>query len=423
MAGHVHIVGAGLAGLSAAVDLAGAGIPVTVHEAAKFAGGRCRSFYDSTIGIVVDNGSHLLLSGNRCAVDYLERTGGIAAMTTTKTAEIPFADLATAERWTLRPNSSRVPWWIFDNSRRVPGTRARNYFAPLNLLRAGASSRIGDVMDCSGPLYERLWRPVLLAALNIEPSEADARLATQLFRETFGAGGKACRPLIPLGGLSAAFVDPTLAYLEKRGVSIRYSHVLRGLDIADGRVRALNFGEDRIAIGPEDQVLMAVPAVVARAFVPGVTVPEKSHAIISVHFRVAPPSGQPMFLGIVNGISEWLFAFPDHLSVTISHADRLLDHPRKDLADTVWREVAALTGLAPELPPWQINRERRATFSPTPSEAAKRPGVRTPVANMFLAGDWTATGLPASMEGAVRSGFAAAAALRGGAEKTVRRAA
>jgi squalene-associated FAD-dependent desaturase len=424
MAGHVHVIGAGLAGLSAAVDLAEAGWRVTVHEAAKFAGGRCRSFYDSTIGLVVDNGSHLLLSGNRCAMDYLERTGGLSAMSGTEHAEIPFADLATGERWTLRPNSSRVPWWIFDAKRRVPGSRARDYLAPVNLLRALPSAgRIGDVMDVNAPLYHRLWRPVLLAALNTEPSEADARMATQVFWETFGAGGKACRPLIALSGLSSAFVDPALAHLGRLGTEFRYAHVLRGLKIEHGRVAGLEFGEDRIALGPDDRVIMAVPAVVARAFVPGVTAPEKSHAIISVHFRIAPPPGQPMFLGVVNGITEWLFAYRDHLSVTISHADRLLDHPRKALAERVWGEVSALTGLAAELPAWQINRERRATFAATPTEAAKRPGVRTGLENLFLAGDWTATGLPASMEGAVRSGFAAATAVRGAEQRPTSRAA
>jgi hypothetical protein len=278
-------------------------------------------------------------------------------------------------------------------------------------------------MDVKSPLYQRLWRPVLLAALNTEPSEADARLATQLFWETFGAGGKACRPMIALSGLSSAFVDPALAHLARLGVDFRYTHVLRRLEVADGRVAALDFGEDRIVLGEDDRVVMAVPAVVARAFVPGVTVPEKSHAIISVHFRIAPPPGQPMYLGVVNGITEWLFAYSDHLSVTISHADRLLDHPRQALAEQVWREVSALTGLAADLPPWQINRERRATFAATPAEAARRPGVRTGLGNLFLAGDWTATGLPASMEGAVRSGFTAAAALRSVEQRPARRAA
>jgi hypothetical protein len=150
---------------------------------------------------------------------------------------------------------------------------------------------------------------------------------------------------------------------------------------------------------------------VARALVPDLTVPETFHAIFNAHFRVAPPPGQPLILGIVNGTAEWLFAYPDRLSVTISCADRLLEQSRERLAETIWREVSALTGLAPDLPRWQIVRERRATFSATPQEALRRPEARTRYENLVLAGDWTRTGLPATIEGSIRSGLTAAALL------------
>jgi uncharacterized protein with NAD-binding domain and iron-sulfur cluster len=92
---------------------------------------------------------------------------------------------------------------------------------------------------------------------------------------------------------------------------------------------------------------------------------------------------------VVNGTVEWLFAFPDRLSVTISAADRLLDVTRETLARQIWEEVAAIARLPNLLPPWQIVRERRATFAATPAENAKRPGAQTAWSNLFLAGDWT----------------------------------
>jgi hypothetical protein len=116
----------------------------------------------------------------------------------------------------------------------------------------------------------------------------------------------------------------------------------------------------------------------------------------------------PLMLGIINATTEWIFAFAGRLSVTISNADRLMDVPRAMLAQTIWREVSRATGIATALPPWQIVRERRATFAATPEENAKRPGARTPWGNLMLAGDWTATGLPATLESAVRSGNRAA---------------
>lgn len=411
MAGAVHVIGAGLSGLSAAVELASGGRQVVVHEAAKFAGGRCRTYHDSVIDMEIDNGNHLLLSGNWAARNYLRKIGGLAAMTEAPQAAFPFADLKTGERWTLRPNSGRLPWWILVASRRVPGTRAPDYFAPISVLRAPAAKTVGDVMPCSGPLYERLWRPVLLAALNTEPAVADARLAAQILRETLAAGGQACRPMVATGGLSAAFIDPALSWLAGRGATIRLSHSLREIIFTGDRATRLDFGDEKIALGPEDQVVLTVPPVVARTLVPGLTVPESFHAIVNAHFRIAPPRNQPLVLGVVNGMTEWLFAYRDRLSVTISSADRLMEDSRQQLAETIWKEVASLTGLPAAMPRWQIVRERRATFAATPAESARRPGPRTRYANVVLAGDWTNTGLPATIEGSIRSGLTAAAVL------------
>jgi squalene-associated FAD-dependent desaturase len=265
-------------------------------------------------------------------------------------------------------------------------------------------------MRCAGPLYDRLWRPVLLAALNTEPCEADAGLAAQILRETLAAGGQACRPLVAVAGLSDTFIEPALRYLGEHGAEIRLAHSLKRIRFGEHRAEALDFGEDAIELAPEDAVVLAVPPVVARALLPGLSVPEKFHAILNAHFRIAPPAGQPLVTGVVGGLTEWLFAYPDRVSVTISCADRLMDEPRDKLAEAIWREVATLTGLAAGLPPWQIVRERRATFAATPAETAKRPGARTRYANLVLAGDWTKTGLPATIEGAIRSGAAAAAA-------------
>jgi squalene-associated FAD-dependent desaturase len=425
MAGTVHVIGAGLSGLSAAVELAARGEQVVVHEAAKFAGGRCRTYHDSVIDLDIDNGNHLLLSGNWAAIAYLRRIGGLAAMTVARRAEFPFADLKSGERWTLRLNPGRLPWWILDSRRRVPGTRAPDYFAPISVLRARAAQTVGDVMPCRGPLYDRLWRPVLLAALNTEPAAADARLAAQILRETLAAGGHACRPLVATGGLSAAFIEPALATLARNGAEVRLARSLREIIFSGGRAARLDFGDEKIELDAGDGVVLAVPPVVARSLIPELSVPETFHAIVNAHFRVAPPKNQPLILGVINGMTEWLFAYSDRLSVTISAADRLMDVPRQQLAETIWREVAALTGLAQPLPRWQIVRERRATFAATPAEAARRPGTETRYLNLVLAGDWTDTKLPATIEGSIRSGLAAVANLSraNGKDRPWRRAA
>jgi hydroxysqualene dehydroxylase len=404
----IHIIGAGLAGLASAVRLTTQGLRVAVYEATNQAGGRCRSYLDPALGIVIDNGNHLVLSGNRAALDYLDTIGGRDRLFGPSTASFPFIDLANGARWTVRANDGPIPWWIFDRNRRVPGTKVRDCLALLRLLRAAPGATIGSVIDCKGKLYERLLEPFLLAALNTEPPESSAELAAAVIRETLAAGGRNYHPLFAREGLSAAFIDPALRFLEAKGSPVAFGQRLRAFTSDAGRVTGLDFGDIQVPLTEGDAVILAVPPVVAASLIPGLTTPTEFRAIVNAHFRLEPPAGIAPMTGVINGMVEWLFAFPDRLSVTISGADRLLDTPREELAAQIWREVAQIAGIADPMPPWQIVRERRATFAALPRENAKRPGPKTDWSNLFLAGDWTATGLPATIEGAIRSGNRAA---------------
>jgi squalene-associated FAD-dependent desaturase len=408
----VHIIGAGLAGLAAAVRLAGDAREIVVHEAAGQAGGRCRSYFDSQLGATIDNGNHLLLSGNSSAREYLRRIGADHALAGPDHADFPFIDLATKERWRLRPNDGPLPWWILVPGRRVPGTGWRDYLALTRLLLPGRDKPLPEVVASFGPLWDRLWHPFLLAALNTDPAEGSARLAGAILRETLAKGGRACRPLVAKDGLSAALVDPALRYLAEHGATARFGHRLQGFEIERDRVVALGFPDASIALARDDRVVLAVPPWTATSLVPGLACPRSFRAIVNAHFLMAPPPGTPPLQGVVNGLAEWLFAFENRLSVTISCADRLLAMSREELAERIWAEVAAVLEIAKPLPAWQIVTEKRATFAATPQENARRPSPATPFANVVLAGDWTATGLPATIEGAIRSGNRAAELVR-----------
>jgi hydroxysqualene dehydroxylase len=404
----VHIIGAGLAGLAAAVRLADGTRDIVVYEAARQAGGRCRSYYEPALDLTIDNGNHLLLSGNYAVRDFLKRIGSENALEGPKDARFPFVDLATGESWVLHPNAGFFPWWIFVPGRRVPGTKAKDYLGLLRLLTARDGQTLGDVMTCEGLLYERLWQPFFLAVLNTEPKEGAAVLAAAVTRETLMKGAGACRPLVAVKGLTAAFIEPALRHLAAHKADVRFEHRLRAFAFADARVSALELDEKRIAIEAEDAIILAVPAPVAEDLMPGLVVPQSFRAIVNAHFKIAPPPSLPPILGVINGLTEWLFTYPDRLSVTISGADRLLDVGREELAERIWADVTQLTHIAGPLPAWQIIKEKRATFAATPEEEARRPGPISNYANLFLAGDWTANGLPATIEGAIRSGNRAA---------------
>ena len=410
---RAFVIGAGLSGLAAASQLAARGIAVTLYEAAGQAGGRCRSYYDPALDQMIDNGNHLVLSGNGAIARYLERIGARDVLTGPRRATFPFADLKANARWTLRLNGGPLPWWIASRARRVPGTRVSDYAPYARLMFAGRKATIAEVAPTQGALWDRLMRPFLLAALNTEPQIASAQLAGQVMRETLARGGRACRPRIATPTLAAAFVDPALAFLEKKGAKVELGKRLRTLVLGKRAILALEFPDATVPLNARDMVILAVPPWVAKELVPYLLVPTEFRAIVNAHFQFTPPKGTPSILGVIGGTAEWIFSFADRVSVTVSSADAIVDRDREALACLLWRDVCDALRISAQLPKWQIVKEKRATFAATPAQDMKRPPTKTAWRNLMLAGDWTDTGLPATLEGAVRSGEAAAAlALR-----------
>ncbi len=405
----IHVVGAGLAGLSAAVTLAAQGARVILSEAARQAGGRCRSYHDSQLGMTIDNGNHLVLSGNPAVRRFLEAIDAQDRLAGPSAAAFPFFDVATGQRWTLRPNDGLVPWWILDVSRRVPETSIGEYVAIASLMRRHPGRRIDEVLRCEGALWERFLRPLFVSVLNTPPEEASADLAGAVIRETFAKGGRSLHPRVATPSLAAAFVDPALERLQRAGADIRFGRRLASLKLQDGKVASLVFSDGEQALGPQDRVVLAVPPWTAQELLPGLLVPDAFCAIVNAHFKLAPSGELPLIVGLIGGTAEWVFAFPDRLSVTVSAADRLIDVESEALAQVLWRDVAVVHGLQKETPPYRIVKETRATFAATPAQNARRPSSSTRLSNLFLAGDWTDTGLPATIEGALRSGERAAA--------------
>ena len=401
------IAGAGLAGLSAAVVLRRAGLPVRLTDAAAQAGGRCRSYHDPQIGRVIDNGNHLVLSGNQAVARFRAAIGAATPLAGPDNAEFAFCDLATGERWTIRVNDGRIPWWIARPSRRVPRSGVVDYLPILRLLDS-REARVDERFTTIGPAWERLLEPVLLAALNTPPAEASARLTAHVLRETIVKGGTAMRPLIAEPSLAAAFIDPAVAWLDAAGSPLVTGKRLRAIGFDSDRVVSLDWGGGPEPVGMDEAVVLAVPPWVSAALVTALVVPDRFHAIVNAHFDHPAPAGAPPMLGLLGGTAEWLFAFPDRLSITISAAERLVDTDREEIARSCWADVRKALGIDAPLPRWQVVKEKRATFAATPEQNAKRPPARTRWRNLFLAGDWTDTGLPATIEGALRSGETAA---------------
>ncbi|MEI6557590.1 MAG: hydroxysqualene dehydroxylase HpnE [Rhodospirillaceae bacterium] len=414
----VHIVGAGLAGLSAAVALLGCGRHIFLYESAPQAGGRCRSFYDHSLGRHLDNGNHLMMSANRAALGYLDRIGARDTVIEAAEAAYPFVDLDSAEHWVLRPNRGPLPWWVLVPSRRVPGSRLADYGSALRLLRAPPDATVADCVPPAHPLYRRFWEPLTLAALNCGPREAAAAPLRAVLLETFARGADFCRPLVARDGLGNSLVTPALDLLAQKGIRPFFGQRLRELRLGGQRVTGLNFGTHIETVAADDAVVLALPPAVAAGLLPDLTLPEDGHVIVNGHFRLdRPPPPLPLglpFLGVIGGDAHWIFLRDDVISVTVSGAGILAERPAEDIAERLWHDVTRALDLeGVSLPPHRIIKEKRATFIQTPANQRRRPPAVTRWSNLLLAGDWTATGLPCTIEGAIRSGNAAAAAALG----------
>jgi len=406
------VIGAGLAGLSAAITLEGAGVPVQVYESALHAGGRCRSFHDKTLDHVIDNGNHLLLSGNKAALAYLDAIGAKDALSGPSRAAFPFIDAKTRERWTLKPNWGPFPWWVMSPERRVPDTTLWNYMAGLKIPFAKDTDTVSDVIATRGPLYQRFWEPLVVAVLNTVPEKGAAKLLWPVLRETFLKGEQACRPLIAKDGLGAAFVDPAVRRLGRTNRPVQFNTRLRGFESADGKVTSLSFGERTVPVHPHDAVILAVPPQRAKDVMPDLDVPGDGETILNVHFRLRRPAPKPDgvgVIGLINAHAHWAFVRGNIVSLTVSAAGDLVDRPTEELLPLFWEETRFALGLIDkDYVAGKIIKEKRATFDQSPEGVAKRPDSETKWDNLLLAGDWVNTGLPATIEGAIRSGNKAA---------------
>jgi squalene-associated FAD-dependent desaturase len=407
----VHVIGAGLAGLSAAIRAAEQGRPVRLYEAAPRAGGRCRSYFEPKLDCTIDNGGHVILGANAGTLAYVDTIGSRAELLEVAPARFPFVDLATGERWTVRPNAGPLPWWPLAASRRAAGTSAIHHARLYRLLAADRTATVTDCIPTQSILYRRLVDPLTIAVMNTPPEHAAARPLGLVLRKTLLRGERACRPTLARRGLSFALVDPALAWLAGRGAEMRFNARVDQLVFEAARLARFIVGGHTVEIARGDTVILAVPPWIAAELVPSLIHPDRHCAIVNAHFRLAhAPEPRPSIQGIVGGSAQWLILRDDVVSVTVSAADALVEDDPESLLDRLWHDTAKALGVPGPRPPGRLIKERRATFRQTPEAEAQRPPARTPWTNLFLAGDWTATGLPATIEGAVLSGRRAAVA-------------
>ena len=438
---HVAVAGGGWAGCAAAVELARQGCQVTLYEAARSLGGRARGV--EVRGLALDNGQHILLGAYRESLRLMKRVGvdektaflrlpvqmrypaggdgmDFAAPRLPAPLHLAFALL----RAKGLDRDDKLALARFNSAGRWMGWQLDNDCTVLELLeRFGQTERLTRLM----------WRPLCIAALNTPPERASANVFLAVLRDSLGASRRAASdmllPRLPMGAL---FPEPAGAWLERQGHAVRLGVKVTGIK-PDGDGWLVESGADAAA-GRFDAVVLATPAPVSAALLAGL--PEAAaltgqldafthEPIATCYLQYAPGTRLALpFYALLDdpATNRWgqfvfdraqLDAAQDGLlAVVVSAAAEAATLPREQLATAIASQLAEEFGR-PELaaPGWtQLITEKRATFSCSP--ALVRPGNTTALPGLVLAGDYTASDYPATLETAVRSGQAAATAIR-----------
>ncbi len=436
------VVGGGFAGLAAATALAEAGARVLLLEARPYLGGRARSWVDAETGAVVDNGQHLFMGCYRETLRLLDRIGARDRLGLQARFDLPLADAVGRAAFRLPPLPH--PWNVLLGMLRFPGLDLSGRLALLRVARdvakrsrpvsGGGDDALDDrsvdewlaALGQGAEANRRLWHPLAIASLNETPDRASAAMFLAVLREAFHGGAGGSRLGLARVGLSDLYAVPAAHYLRTKGSEVRLRAQVRRLLIDEGRCAGVLLADGaRIEAGavvaavPPDDLLEALPPdAVSDPFFSGAGRLETS-PIVSVYLWFGVPVIDLPFAGILGGTWQWIFnreAFGARggglhgVTLVCSAARDLIERPREVLIRTALDDLHACfpesrrTALRQAL----VIKEKRATIAPLRGALALRPSFRTPYAGLLLAGDWTATGLPATIEGAVLSGHACA---------------
>lgn len=431
----VVVVGAGFAGLSAAVRLARNGARVLVVEARSRLGGRATAFPDRETGEIVDNGQHILLGCYTETFAFLGEIGATELVRLDTRLAVPMIDRA-GRRTVLSCPSLPAPFHLlagiadWDALTAVDKWSALGMVTPIRNarreLRGGSTAKAaspGETIDAwlirngqTARIREMLWHPLALAALNQPANRAAAPPFARVLAEMFGGDARDAAIAWPLRPLHLTYAEPAREYLNQHRSAVRHAVSAR-VKVADGRIAAVEAAGERWAPGA---VVVAVPWFglpdvfeesprelsgmldAARRTVPC--------PIVTVNLWLDRSILHDAFVGLPGRAMQWVFDKGPHLSMVSSGADAMLHQSNDALVALAVRDLfeAIPEGRAARITRASVVREPRATFSLAPGQPA-RPSCETAVKGLFLAGDWIDTGLPATIESAVRSGHRAAA--------------
>ncbi|MCU7494508.1 MAG: NAD(P)-binding protein [Ignavibacteria bacterium] len=420
------IIGGGLAGLSAGVCLAKAGVEVEVFESSPKPGGRAYSFREPSMDDVIDNGQHIMMGCYTETLRFLQTIGATNKLLFQESLQVDFVD----KKLGMTPLKTGKSFYPFNLLKGLLSYKALKFSERLEII--GLFSKLPFLRDYSlagmtilewlrkegqsTATIKAFWEILSVGALNTDPARASASLFASILKKMFLHGNSASTIILPKVGLSELFCESAIKFISSNGGSIRLSEPVKEVEIIDGAAKKILLGKRQLS--DFDFVISAVPyysftRIFPDAFVKSLELENMPYSsIISLNIWLKENPFKGRFYGLVDSPVHWVFNHGKFITTVISNADEISGRSKDDLQELIIGE------LEEYFPQFQrgficgvkLIKEKRATFVPLPHVLSRRPDTVSKVKNLFLAGDWTQTGLPATIEGAVQSGHNAARA-------------
>ena len=342
----IHIIGTGLAGLSCAIYLLKKkDTKIILYEASSLFGGRCRSYNEKDFKCLLDNGNHLIIKAYKNTFNYLKKINALNELIANKKTFYPFVDIRNSEEWDVKPCTFILPWWILFSSCRPSNISILDFVKSFKIFFANKNQTVSDLLKKESLIYERFWKPFTIAVLNTHPNEASARLLWKVIIKTLFFSNNPLKPFVVKKSLNHSLIKPAVNKILEQGGNIRNNTRLKKIIFKNNFADEMIFKKNRIKIGKEDVVVLAVTPNVASKILPNLKTPKKTNCILNIHYKLNKknkeinlPQGS-FFVGIIGGTVNWIFKKNDILSITISAANYLNNINNDKISKIVWEDV------------------------------------------------------------------------------------
>lgn len=415
------VIGGGLAGLSAAVYLSKAGIKVTLLESSQKLGGRAYSLKDNETGDIIDNGQHILMGCYKFTLELFNEIGALGNLSVQRNLNVNFLKEGF-KLFKLKAPDIFYPFNLLaallnykalsidDKLRFISFFTKLPFYSDLDLERLSVYEWL-EKENQSENAKKSFWEILAVGALNTNIKEASAKIFADILKEIFFKGNKAAAIIIPRLGLSETYCEAAKEYIEAHDGEICFGENV--IELKNDLQKIIEVKTSKRKITDFDFAVSSVQNYSFKKILKHEDLdfefePEYS-SILSIHIWLKENPLKEKFYGLINSPVHWIFNHGKHITLVISDAGELTDKGKEEIFSIAAGELEKYTFIKKErISSFKIIKEKRATFIPSKRILKSRPSAKTKLVNFFLAGDWINTGLPSTIESAVKSGRLAA---------------